>query len=68
MKNLFVKTERQRFWLEQLAAIAEPIKSKAVEVDEQSRFPFEAVSITFANGLPAAYFTEAIWRRRSISL
>lgn len=42
MKELFVKTEQQRHWLEQLALIAEPIKAEAREVDEQSRFPFEA--------------------------
>lgn len=42
VKGLFVKTERQRYWLEKLALIAEPIKADAREVDEQSRFPFEA--------------------------
>lgn len=42
MKELFVKTEQQRHWLEQLASIAEPIKAEAREVDEQSRFPLEA--------------------------
>ena len=42
LKELFVKTEQQRHWLERLALVAEPIKAKAREVDEQSRFPFEA--------------------------
>ena len=52
MKNLFVKTERQRFWLDQLATIAEPIKAEAVEVDEQSRFPFEAHRLLLQIGYP----------------
>lgn len=42
MKELFVKTAQQRHWLEKLTLIAEPIKAEAREVDEQSRFPFEA--------------------------
>lgn len=52
LKNLFVKTERQRYWLDQLAAIAEPIKAEAVEVDEQSRFPFEAHRLLLQIGYP----------------
>ena len=52
MKNLFVKTERQRYWLDQLVAIAEPIKAEAVEVDEQSRFPFEAHRLLLQIGYP----------------
>ena len=52
MKELFIKTERQRYWLEQLASIAEPIKSEAVEVDEQSRFPFEAYKLLLQIGYP----------------
>lgn len=52
MKDLFVKTERQRFWLDQLAAIAEPIKAEAVEVDEQSRFPFKAHQLLLQIGYP----------------
>lgn len=52
MKELFIKTERQQYWLEQLASIAEPIKSEAVEVDEQSRFPFEAHKQLLQIGYP----------------
>ncbi|MFJ7664649.1 acyl-CoA dehydrogenase family protein [Lysinibacillus sp. NPDC097162] len=52
MKELFIKTERQQYWLEQLASIAEPIKSEAVEVDEQSRFPFEAHKLLLQIGYP----------------
>ena len=52
MKELFIKTERQHYWLEQLASIAEPIKSEAVEVDEQSRFPFEAHKLLLQIGYP----------------
>ena len=52
MKNLFIKTERQRFLLEQIAAIAEPIKAEAAEVDEQSRFPFKAHQLLLQIGYP----------------
>ena len=52
MKELFIKTEQQRFWLEQLASIANPIKEKAREVDEQSRFPFEAHNLLLQIGYP----------------
>ena len=52
MKELFVKTEQQRHWLEQLASIAQPIKAKAREVDEQSRFPFEAHKLLLQIGYP----------------
>jgi alkylation response protein AidB-like acyl-CoA dehydrogenase len=52
LKELFIKTERQHYWLEQLASIAEPIKSEAVEVDEQSRFPFEAHKLLLQIGYP----------------
>ncbi|MGG1215432.1 acyl-CoA dehydrogenase family protein [Micromonospora provocatoris] len=52
MKELFIKTERQHYWLEQLATIAEPIKSEAVAVDEQSSFPFEAHKLLLQIGYP----------------
>jgi len=52
LKNLFIKTERQRFLLEQIAAIAEPIKAEAAEVDEQSRFPFKAHQLLLQIGYP----------------
>ena len=52
VKELFIKTERQRHWLEQLASIAQPIKAKAREVDEQSRFPFEAHKLLLQIGYP----------------
>lgn len=52
MKELFIKTERQHYWLGQLASIAESIKAEAVEVDEQSRFPFEAHKRLLQIGYP----------------
>lgn len=52
MKNLFVKTEQQRFWLDKLEAISNPIKAEAAEVDEQSRFPFEAHRLLKEIGYP----------------
>lgn len=52
MKELFIKTEQQRYWLEQLALIADSIKEKAREVDEQSRFPFEAHKLLLQIGYP----------------
>lgn len=52
MKDLFIKTEKQRYWLEKLASIAEPIKAEAVQVDEQSRFPFEAYKQLLQIGYP----------------
>ena len=52
MKEIFVKTQQQRHWLEQLALIAEPIKAKAREVDEQARFPFEAHKLLLQMGYP----------------
>lgn len=52
MKKLFVKTEQQRFWLDKLEAISSPIKAEAAEVDEQSRFPFEAHRLLQQIGYP----------------
>ncbi|MGN4123577.1 acyl-CoA dehydrogenase family protein [Lysinibacillus sphaericus] len=52
MKDLFIKTKQQRHWLEELASIAESIKAEAVEVDEQSRFPFEAHKLLSQIGYP----------------
>lgn len=52
MKDLFIKTKRQEYWLEQLASISEPIKAEAKEVDEQSRFPFEAHKLLLQIGYP----------------
>lgn len=52
MKELFIKTERQHYWLDQLASIAETIKAEAVDVDEQSRFPFEAHKQLLQIGYP----------------
>lgn len=52
LKNLFIKTERQQFLLEQLAPIAEPIKAEVAEVDEQARFPFEAHRLLLQIGYP----------------
>lgn len=65
MKKLFVKTQQQRYWLEQLALIAEPIKAKAREVDEQARFPFEAHKLLLQIGyskltLPKEYGGEGL--------
>ena len=52
MKNLFVKTKQQQYWLDQLASISESIKAEAKEVDEQSRFPFEAHKLLLQIGYP----------------
>lgn len=52
MKDLFIKTAQQKYWLDQLASIAEPIKAEAKEVDEQSRFPFEAHRLLLQIGYP----------------
>lgn len=65
LKKLFVKTQQQRYWLEQLALIAEPIKAKAREVDEQARFPFEAHKLLLQIGyskltLPKEYGGEGL--------
>ncbi len=34
MKDLFIKTAQQKYWLDQLASIAEPIKAEAKEVEK----------------------------------
>ncbi len=52
LKDLFIKTERQQYWLEQLASISEPIKAEAKEVDEQSHFPYEAHKLLLQIGYP----------------
>jgi len=52
LKDLFIKTAQQKYWLDQLASIAEPIKAEAKEVDEQSRFPFEAHRLLLQIGYP----------------
>lgn len=52
MKDLFIKTAQQKYWLDQLASIAEPIRNEAKEVDEQSRFPFEAHRLLLQIGYP----------------
>ncbi|MDM5231026.1 acyl-CoA dehydrogenase family protein [Lysinibacillus pakistanensis] len=52
MKDLFIKTAQQKYWLDQLASIAEPIRTEAKEVDEQSRFPFEAHRLLLQIGYP----------------
>ncbi|MED3661340.1 acyl-CoA dehydrogenase family protein [Ureibacillus sp. FSL K6-8385] len=39
MKELFIKTEKQREWLEKLKALEQPLKEHAQENDEQSLFP-----------------------------
>lgn len=52
MKDLFIKTTQQKHWLDRLASIAEPIRREAKEVDEQSRFPFEAHRLLLQIGYP----------------
>ncbi|WP_107950555.1 acyl-CoA dehydrogenase family protein [Lysinibacillus parviboronicapiens] len=52
MKDLFIKTKQQHHWMGQLTSIAEQIKAQAVEVDEQSRFPFEAHKLLLQIGYP----------------
>lgn len=43
MSNLFIKTEKQRQWLDQLYELEHKFKSKSAEIDEQSIFPKENV-------------------------
>lgn len=44
MKDLFIKTEQQRIWLEKLASLEGTFKSNAQEIDEQSSFPHEHIN------------------------
>lgn len=39
LKSLFIKTEKQRNWLEKLALLEEEFKKNAQQIDEQSAFP-----------------------------
>jgi len=42
-KQLFIKTEKQRQWLEKLAVIEQSFKERATTIDEESRFPVENI-------------------------
>lgn len=44
MKDLFIKSEQQRNWLEKLASLEETFKNNAQEIDEQSSFPHEHIN------------------------
>ena len=43
MSNIFIKTEKQKKWLDQLHQFEEKFKSKSAEIDELSIFPLENV-------------------------
>lgn len=64
-KNLFIKTETQREWLDKLLPLEEAFKSHSREVDEQSKFPSENIQALVDIGytkltLPKAYGGEGI--------
>ncbi|KGR92443.1 acyl-CoA dehydrogenase [Ureibacillus massiliensis 4400831 = CIP 108448 = CCUG 49529] len=43
MKDLFIKTEQQREWLEKLSTLEEPFKGNAQQIDKESSFPSEHI-------------------------
>ncbi|SDN46628.1 Acyl-CoA dehydrogenase [Psychrobacillus sp. OK028] len=43
MSNLYIKTEKQRQWINRLYELEHKFKSKSAEIDEQSVFPHENV-------------------------
>ncbi|MDF2067266.1 acyl-CoA dehydrogenase family protein [Bacillus sp. Cr_A10] len=43
LSNIFIKTEKQKKWLDQLHQFEEKFKSKSAEIDELSIFPLENV-------------------------
>ncbi|MET0959598.1 MAG: acyl-CoA dehydrogenase family protein [Psychrobacillus psychrotolerans] len=43
MTNLYIKTEKQRQWIDRLFELENKFKSKSAEIDEQSVFPKENV-------------------------
>lgn len=43
MKDLFIKNEQQRQWLEKLATLEESFKNNAQQIDEESAFPHEHI-------------------------
>ena len=43
MNNLYIKTEKQQQWIDQLYELEDKFKSKSAEIDEQSIFPKENV-------------------------
>ncbi|ALC87499.1 acyl-CoA dehydrogenase [Bacillus sp. FJAT-22090] len=43
MSNIFIKTEKQKKWLDQLHQFEEKFKSKSAEIDELAIFPLENV-------------------------
>ncbi|NLY80040.1 MAG: acyl-CoA/acyl-ACP dehydrogenase, partial [Lysinibacillus sp.] len=52
MKELFIKTEQQRQWLEKLATLEESIKQNAQRHDEESSFPHENIQKLREIGYP----------------
>ncbi|SEM99968.1 Acyl-CoA dehydrogenase [Paenisporosarcina quisquiliarum] len=43
MNNLYIKTEKQQYWINQLYELEEKFKSKSTEIDERPIFPKENV-------------------------
>lgn len=43
MNNLYIKTEKQQYWINQLYELEEKFKSKSAEIDERPIFPKENV-------------------------
>ncbi|SOC34690.1 acyl-CoA dehydrogenase family protein [Ureibacillus acetophenoni] len=43
MKDLFIKTEQQKIWLEKLATLEQTFKLNAQQIDEESYFPREHI-------------------------
>ncbi|MEJ9281104.1 acyl-CoA dehydrogenase family protein [Ureibacillus thermosphaericus] len=52
MKELFIKTEKQREWLEKLAVLEKAIKENAQRNDEESIFPHENIKRLREIGYP----------------
>jgi len=43
MKDLFIKTEQQKIWLEKLSTLEQTFKDNAQQIDEESSFPREHI-------------------------
>lgn len=53
MKEIFIRTELQRQWLDKLALLQDQITGSAATVDELSIFPKESFSLLREIGYPA---------------
>lgn len=65
MKQLFIKTERQRTWMEKLEKKRDTFRRFSREIDEKSRFPLENIQSLVAMGyttlpLPQEYGGEGM--------